>query len=228
MSAKHLLPQTAAGSAADPTETQTVDVAMVADGGIHETTLRLAPPLQDLPGEVQAILARAHATERQTQQTLRAHQEAKARFDRANEAWQRVATFKGDRIPRELTGPALTRAYAELIVGLGSVLKADGWQARVDAVTAGPEAKTYALAVLQQAMAGDVDKVATMIDQELARAHVGEVPEERRDRRASVPPGAPDLLIVRFERSRDVEVHDRFDIGSIDTHSKGIGGADDA
>jgi hypothetical protein len=43
----------------------------------------------------------------------------------------RVEQFRGDAIPMGLTGESLYKAYAELIVELGRVLKADGWQDRM-------------------------------------------------------------------------------------------------
>jgi hypothetical protein len=48
---------------------------------------------------------------------------------------------------------------------LGGVLKADGWQARLDAVSPGPEAKVYALAILRAAMDGEVELVEEMLTQ---------------------------------------------------------------
>jgi hypothetical protein len=57
------------------------------------------------------------------------------------------------------------RRYAELVVGLGRVLREDGWEGQLDKVSAGPDAKTYALATLRRAVAGDLDAVTAMIQE---------------------------------------------------------------
>src|SRR5262249_42410889 len=112
---------------------------------------------------VQAILAKAHAAQTQIAVDCRAQAQAEARFRRAHDAWLRVSTFEGDRIPRELTGESLRHYRAMLLGQLGHVLKTDGWQDQVDAVSPGSEAKTYALAILKRAMDGDLATVEFML-----------------------------------------------------------------
>jgi hypothetical protein len=94
---------------------------------------------------VQAILDKARTAERQTLAASRALQEEQARRKRAADAWHNLVSFRDDRIPAGLTGPALRQRDAQLIVGLGYVLRIDGWQALVDAVCPGDDAKSYAL-----------------------------------------------------------------------------------
>jgi hypothetical protein len=62
-----------------------------------------------------------------------------------------------------LHGQACWRRYAELIVELGTVLRADGWQADVDAVAPGSEPKAIALEILRLAMGGDIDAVLALM-----------------------------------------------------------------
>jgi hypothetical protein len=112
---------------------------------------------------IHAILENARAKERATAKLQRAYDEGQARIRRAHAAWQAVQTYKGDAIPDSVTGPALHSCYAERIVALGQVLKSDGWQARLDAVEPGSDAKTYAVTMLRRAMDGDIDTVRTMV-----------------------------------------------------------------
>jgi hypothetical protein len=100
--------------------------------------LRLQSPIHLA---VQRILEQARSAEARIMEALRASQEKEARTRRAETAWRRVASFKGDAIPKGLTGKPLWRHYAELIVELGQVLRNDGWQADVDAIAPGPTAK---------------------------------------------------------------------------------------
>jgi hypothetical protein len=125
---------------------------------VRPTGPRLEPALE-------ALLDRARAAERQSAAAWRAQAEANARLWRAAEAWWRVASFQGDCIPPELPPESIGRCYARLIVQLGFVLKADGWQARLDTVSPGPEAKVYAVAILRAAMDGEADLVEEMITQ---------------------------------------------------------------
>jgi hypothetical protein len=113
--------------------------------------------------EIQAILDRAAQRRRNSLQTERDFEAQEQRLRRAWNAWDEVCSFRGEAIPADLTGQALWKRYAELIVELGKVLKADGWQSRVDAVKPGDDAKTYALFVLRKAIDGDVVTVGTMI-----------------------------------------------------------------
>src|SRR5439155_5501195 len=122
----------------------------------------------NLGPSVQAILERARAAEQQTLAASCAHAAVEARRKRAEQAWLRVSTFLGDRIPRDVRGAALWRHYAELIVALGKVLQGDGWQARVDAVSPASEAKMYALALLRRAMADDLATVEEMVKEATA------------------------------------------------------------
>jgi hypothetical protein len=126
--------------------------------GVRPNRPRWGPALE-------ALLDRAHAAERQSAAALRAQAEANARLWRAAVAWWRVASFQGDGIPPELPPESYGRCYAQLIVQLGGVLKADGWQARLETVSPGPEAKVYALAILRAAMDGAVDLVEEMLRQ---------------------------------------------------------------
>jgi hypothetical protein len=126
----------------------------VATAGIEQPALD--------PG-LQAILDKARAEQGHASTLQHAHAQAEARWRRAHEAWLRVCHFRGDAIPRELTGDALYRRYAELIVDLGRVLKADGWQGRIDAVQADTDAKVYALSTLRKAMEGDTATVTVMV-----------------------------------------------------------------
>jgi hypothetical protein len=111
----------------------------------------------------QAILKNAQWRRGQFFEAQQIFYKAAARTQRAWEAWLEVAEFKGPNIPRELRGPALWRAYAERIVLLGQVLNEDDWQEQLDAVQPGSQAKTYALAILRRAMAGDLEGVLSML-----------------------------------------------------------------
>jgi hypothetical protein len=124
-----------------------------------------APPSGTHPFDTTslAILKHAQEQQRQTLQAQRIYDEAEARWRRAFEAWQQVVQFKGAEVPRELHGQALWRQYAERIVRLGQVLNEDGWQARLEAVRPGSEAKTYALGILRRAMVGDLEGVLLML-----------------------------------------------------------------
>jgi hypothetical protein len=139
-------------------ETRGQQQELVGTNAGRQDSSRLDPAIQE-------IVDRARAAQRQTDAARRTHAEAEARFRRAEEAWLRVRSFKGDRIPRGLSRGAALRCYAELIVELGNVLQADGWQARVDAVSPGSEAKTYALAMLRRGMDGDLVAVEEMVKQ---------------------------------------------------------------
>jgi hypothetical protein len=120
-------------------------------------------PSPSLDPEIQDILDRARAKQGQVIAIQRAHADAEARLDRAYNAWLRVCQFRGNAIPRGLTGEALYRRYAELIVDLGRVLKADGWQDCVEAVRADTEPKVYALTMLRKAMEEDTATVTVMV-----------------------------------------------------------------
>jgi hypothetical protein len=120
----------------------------------------IQPPLDPA---TEAIMARARTAEAHAVEMQRAHVAADARLRRARHAWERVRSFKGDRIPANLTGDAWLMEDARLVVELGRVLKDDGWQCRVDAVPAGNDAKTYALTILRRAMGGDVHGVAGLL-----------------------------------------------------------------
>jgi hypothetical protein len=111
----------------------------------------------------EAIMARARTAEAHAVEMQRAHVAAEARLRRARHAWERVRSFKGDRIPANLTGNDWLMEDARLVVELGRVLREDGWQSRVDAVPAGNDAKTYALTILRRAMDGDVHGVAGLL-----------------------------------------------------------------
>jgi hypothetical protein len=114
---------------------------------------------------VRRILAQAHDAEAQILEDQRASQEMNARTERAERAWRRVASFRGDAIQRKLSDESLHRWYAELIVELGQVLRTDDWQANVEAIAPGPSAKQCAVEVLRQAMNGDVDNVVTLVNE---------------------------------------------------------------
>lgn len=118
---------------------------------------------------IQAILDQTRARQRQAVELQRAHAEAEARLRRAHDAWLRVCQFRGEAIPNDLAGEALHRRYAELIVDLGRVLRADGWQDRVDAVQADTDAKVYALTVLRKAMEGDTALVTKLLQEGVFR-----------------------------------------------------------
>jgi hypothetical protein len=154
-------------SAADDTPTdesvnQTSDIDVASEQRLIRT--RAARPNGPrLEPALEAILDRAYAAERQTAAAWCAQAEADARLWRAEVAWRRVASFQGDGTPGDLPEEALGRCYAQLIVQLGSVLKADGWQPRLETVKPGSDAKAYALAILKAAMDGKVDLVETMI-----------------------------------------------------------------
>jgi hypothetical protein len=133
--------------------------------GRLRATVLASPKLSTLPldPDIQAILARAEAKERQTQAHQLGQFEADARCRRAHEAWLRLSTFRDRAIPDDLRGEALTQRFAELIVDLGRVLKSDGWQERIDAVQADTDIKRYALAMLRKAMEGDTAMVTAML-----------------------------------------------------------------
>src|SRR5262245_57902316 len=120
-------------------------------------------PSNDLDPSAQALVGKARETQQRIIAEQREHSEAQTRLRRAHDAWVRVCQFRGDAIPRELTGEALERAYVERIMDLGRVLQADGWQNRVKAVEAGTDSKGYALTMLKKAMEGDTDTVAGMV-----------------------------------------------------------------
>src|SRR5262249_30851695 len=114
---------------------------------------------------IQAILDDAVKDEEIVRSACHAATEKQARLDRLNNAWLRYANFLGDRIPRELTGKELEHSWALLIVDVGSVLKADGWESELNAVCPGAPAKEFALAVLRKAMDGDVVAVERMMQE---------------------------------------------------------------
>jgi nucleoside phosphorylase len=116
-----------------------------------------------LDPSVQAILDKERASHQKAAALQQALEEAEARRRRVHEAWLRVCQFRGDRIPAELARDDLHRRYAELIVELGRVLKADGWQDRVDAVQADTDPKAYALAILRKAMEDDTAAVTGLL-----------------------------------------------------------------
>src|SRR5262249_14595299 len=93
---------------------------------------------------VVAILDEARSQEAQVMEPLPESQRNQARTRRAETAWRRVASFRGDANPHGLTGKALWPRYAELIVDLGRVLLEDGWQDAVSAIQAGSPAKQCA------------------------------------------------------------------------------------
>jgi hypothetical protein len=119
-----------------------------------------SPPFDPL---TQAILARATTREQEAALAQRRWEEFQARFRRAVEAWDRVCSFRGRGIPCNLKGEELHLAYARLLVELGRVLKADGWQALVNEVKPGSDAKAYAVTVLKRAMDGDTETVTAMV-----------------------------------------------------------------
>jgi hypothetical protein len=69
-----------------------------------------------LDSKIQTILDKARAKESQAVANQLAQEEAQARFRRAHKAWLRVSQFRGDAIPREMTGDTLHRRTAELRV----------------------------------------------------------------------------------------------------------------
>ncbi len=121
-------------------------------------------PQSRIDPAVQSILDKARSTEALLMEALRDTQEREARTERARRAWLRVAGFRDRAIPAELRGKALWRRYAELIVELGQVLRDDGWQANVDAVTPGTPPKQCALEMLRRAMDADTESVATIVE----------------------------------------------------------------
>jgi hypothetical protein len=110
-----------------------------------------------------AILANEQTLQRQVIASQRTESAFQARRDRARRAWLRVFTFDGKNIPRGLTGDELHRRFAELIVELGQVLKADDWEESVNALPTGDRSKQFALAMLRLAMAGDLPGVTRLI-----------------------------------------------------------------
>ena len=155
-------------TAADESTNQPPDVGGESEPSVPQqrpSTSVVRPSGPRLEPAVEALLDRARAAERQTAAAWRAQAEAEARLWRAAVAWWRVASFKGNGIPPELPPESIRRCDAQLIVQLGGVLKADGWQARLEAVSPGPEAKVYARAILRAAMDGEVDLVEEMLRQ---------------------------------------------------------------
>jgi hypothetical protein len=118
------------------------------------------PPLDPA---IQSLLDQARARQRRDIEAQCAHQQAEARLQRAYEAWLKVASYRGDAIPRGLTPAERRRAYAEVIVELGRGMECDGWRERLDSVTPGTDAKTYAVALLRKAMDGDLAAVEVMV-----------------------------------------------------------------
>jgi hypothetical protein len=125
---------------------------------------------KSLDADVQAILDRARQKQNLSFEAQRTFEANQQRLGRAWHAWSRVRSFRGDAIPDRLTGLPLWRRYSELIVELGKVLKTDGWQSAVDAVSPGEDAKTYAIALLRKAMEGDFDAVYGMVHQSVDTA----------------------------------------------------------
>jgi hypothetical protein len=123
-----------------------------------------APPSRSsLDPAIQDILANARKNERSVTEARIAHLEAQARHNRAYEAWRRVGTFKGDHAAQH-AGKGHFDCFIELLMDLGKVLKADGWESRLQAVKPGSDAKTLAVATLRHAMNGDTATVAEMVD----------------------------------------------------------------
>jgi nucleoside phosphorylase len=121
-----------------------------------------------LDPDVQSIVEKARAKEKETVAGQRDREKAEARFRRAHEAWLRVSRYRGDAIPPNVRGDALHQAYAEIIVQLGQVLKEDGWLGQLDAVSTDSEAKIYAIRMLRHAADGDVAKVMAMVKEGIA------------------------------------------------------------
>ena len=75
-----------------------------------------------------------------------------------------------------------------------------------------------------------VDRVRRRIlvlDEHFLEEAVARRVEQHALRRLAVATGAAGLLVVGFERPRQVEVDDRADVGLVDAHAEGVGGDDD-
>src|SRR5678815_3235595 len=66
------------------------------------------------------------------------------------------------------------------------------------------------------------------IDEEFGNPLVGVVEQKKTVSGIAVAAGAADFLIIRFERIGNIRMHNEPDIGTIDAHTKGIRGDDDA
>src|SRR5262249_29202944 len=107
-----------------------------------------------LEQSIQVILANGRKNQELINETRKAHVQNQARLRRAQEAWQRVAAFKGARATRYVEKDPHDR-YVELIMDLGAALKSDGWDASLQEVKPGSDAKTLAVATLRKAIDGD-------------------------------------------------------------------------
>jgi hypothetical protein len=125
------------------------------------------PPAVAESSEIQALLDKARSEQQRLVKFQRAHEDHKGRFDRADSAWLQVLNFKGNAIPAGITGDAHHREYARLIVNLGRILKGDGWQERVDAITADTDPKKCAKLILLRAMEGDFPTVVQWLKEGL-------------------------------------------------------------
>jgi hypothetical protein len=118
------------------------------------------PPIAS---SLQRIIDEARRDEATLMRAVRDAEEREASTKRARRAWLRVADFKGDAIPEWRTGESFRRRDAELIVELGRVLRDDGWQADVEAIAPGDDAKQLAVGALRLAMNGQVNNVSAML-----------------------------------------------------------------
>jgi hypothetical protein len=126
------------------------------------------PTTPQLNPAIRAILDEQKAAEQAAMAELRKQQKVTARETRLKQAWEQVRSFRGDAIPRELTGEALWREYANRIVRLGSLLKEDGWLEQLNHVTtpANPKtakAKACAVEALRHAARGELEAVLEIV-----------------------------------------------------------------
>src|SRR6516225_4865900 len=121
----------------------------------NETKFQIEP-------KCQAILDKAREKQSKAVRNQEIHHEAEVRRKRANNAWLRVYHFKVEGT-QGLSDDALNTIYARLLVDLGQVLRKDGWEKRLDAVTLDSDAKTYAVEILRKAIKGNLNAVTQMI-----------------------------------------------------------------
>jgi hypothetical protein len=82
---------------------------------------------------------------------------------RAMSVWGRLAQFDGDNIPSHSTGEALVHVLSQLLLELGTVLREDGWESRVNEIAADSDTKKYALTILQEAMASRAEELTRLL-----------------------------------------------------------------
>jgi hypothetical protein len=106
-----------------------------------------------------------HDANKEDTEASRAHAE---KAKRAYAAWAGVANF-----PYSIIEAEYHPAYVKLILALGETLKAEGWQARIDKLVAGPPAKKIAVEMLRCALASDEYALTDLLRQSIGAGEFG-------------------------------------------------------